>query len=128
MKFGNDLTVSMRQSGRWMRVAAAYLVLALFLGGCAHTLPTDVLNDVQTAALDSQRLLQQSNLPFPDVDQSSAVDDVQFVSLSDEMRRFVEVYAPRDKSPRRRLDGLLRAIFNNGVLGMNYDPMRTPKC
>ncbi|MGH1372247.1 MAG: tetratricopeptide repeat protein [Cellvibrionaceae bacterium] len=112
---------------RWLRLCRAIAVsmtLGLLLG-CAHspTLETSI------SAAETEHILQ-GGVFFPDSTSSDFTEDVDLLgesvlTLNDDMRLFVDLYVDTDVNSGAKLRQLLKAIFHGGMLGLEYDPLKT---
>lgn len=126
-----------REYRRWYWLA---LALVLVLQGCAPVTPrATMLGTIEARDLDrilsGEVLLNSapahqldSALESPNT--SARVHHVepkaeQVLALNDDMRWFVDTYVSDSSSSERRLQSLLRAIFHGGMLGLEYDPLKT---
>jgi len=114
----------MPRSWRLYRVVLA-LCISLQLMGCAYTPSvTTAVNDSDTARILSGAVL------FSDVSESALENDPQLLSqpvlaLNPDMHLFVDLYVDKDASSATKLRQLLKAIFHGGMLGLDYDPLKT---
>lgn len=109
---------------RLLRVIAMAITL-LFLLGCAVSTPIDTA----VTASDTARVLQ-GQVFFPDQPASHFTGDVDLLgdpvlTLNDDMRLFVDLYVDKNVNSGAKLRQLLKAIFHGGMLGLEYDPLKT---
>lgn len=114
----------MPQGWNWYRVLLV-LCFSLQLVGCAYT------PSVTTAVseLDTGHILSGSVL-FTDAPASDSGNDIDHLTqpvlaLNADMHLFVDLYVNKDANSAMKLRQLLKAIFHGGMLGLDYDPLKT---
>ncbi len=114
----------MPRSLRNYRVVVVAIGL-LLLFGCAHS------PSIETAisAAETDRILQ-GKVFFPSQQSSNFTEDIALLgepvlTLNDDMRLFVDLYVDHNVNSGAKLRQLLKAIFHGGMLGLEYDPLKT---
>jgi len=104
-----------RSRGRGRPVAAALLVLAVYLTGCAGS-------PVDSATIGTLPPLQLADATLTVADAAIRVPRAELLSLDEPMRQFVARYTIDHSDQRLRLMSLHQAVRGAGGLDMQYDP------
>lgn len=109
---------------RLLRAVAMSVTLLLSLG-CAVSTPIETA----VTAADTAHVLQ-GQVFFPDQSATHFTGDVDLLSepvltLNNDMRLFVDLYVDKNVNSGAKLRQLLKAIFHGGMLGLEYDPLKT---
>ncbi|MBP6723848.1 MAG: tetratricopeptide repeat protein [Halioglobus sp.] len=103
-----------RPSMRGQPLAAALLVLAVYLTGCAGS-------PVDRPTIDSLPPLQLGDATLTVADAANRVPRAELLSLDEPMRQFVARYTIDQADQRQRLMSLHQAVRGAGGLDMQYD-------
>ncbi len=114
----------MPRSLRNYRVVVVAIGL-LLLFGCAHSPSIEIAIN----AAETDRILQ-GKVFFPSQQSSNFTEDIALLgepvlTLNDDMRLFVDLYVDHNVNSGAKLRQLLKAIFHGGMLGLEYDPLKT---
>lgn len=109
---------------RICRAVVAAMGLLLLLG-CAHSPSIEIAIN----AAETDRILQ-GKVFFPSQQSSNFTEDIALLgepvlTLNDDMRLFVDLYVDHNVNSGAKLRQLLKAIFHGGMLGLEYDPLKT---
>lgn len=98
----------------------------LLLAGCAHNpLQVEALTEDQTRQLLSGEVFLDAHTSAGQIDQQIDTMSREVLALDDDMRMFVDTFTAGAYTTETRLRHLLRAIFHSGMLGLEYDPLKT---
>lgn len=103
-------------------------VCVILITGCSTIIPQKTSSLISASAFPTEEEVNRalSGAVFLNTEISSIdLPEEDIFTLSEEMRDFLDFYVPRSATDKNKVRSLLRAIVNQGNLGIRYNPFKT---